>query len=98
MSYDLRRLRPKGMIWRVPDSHRYLLTPYGRKVALFLTRLHARVFRPMFAALDPKLPISSPLAQALAQVEQEVENLIHDTNLAPQKFVSSVNVLTYEDV
>ena len=98
MSYDLRRLRLKGMIWRVPNSHRYLLTPYGRKVALFLTRLHARVFRPAFAALDPKLPISSPLAQALAQVEQEVENLIQNTNLAPLKFVSSVNVLTYEDV
>lgn len=85
MSYDLRRLRLKGMIWRVPNSHRYLLTPYGRKVALFLTRLHARVFRPALAALDPTLPISSPLAQALAQVEQEIQNLIYDANLAPKK-------------
>lgn len=62
MSYDLRRLRLKGIIWRVPHSHRYVLTPYGRKVALFFTRLHARVFRPGFATLDPADPILGPAA------------------------------------
>jgi hypothetical protein len=82
MSYDLHRLRLKGIIWRVPHSHRYLLTPYGCKVALFLTRLHARVFRPGFAALDPSVLIPSPLAQALAQVDQEVDHLIDDAQLA----------------
>ncbi len=50
LTYDLRRLRLKGIIWRVPSSQRYLLTPYGRKVAFFFTRLHARVFQPGFAA------------------------------------------------
>jgi hypothetical protein len=86
MSYDLRRLRLKGIIWRVPHSHRYLLTPYGRKVALFFTRLHARVFRPGFAALDPDTTIPSPLAIALAQVEQEIEKLIDEAHLTPVKF------------
>ena len=57
LTYDLRRLRLKGIIWRVPNTNRYLLTPYGRKVALFFTRLHARVFRPGLAALDPSVPI-----------------------------------------
>jgi hypothetical protein len=50
LTYDLRRLRRKGIIWRVPNTQRYLLTPYGRKVALFFTRLHARVLRPGMAA------------------------------------------------
>jgi hypothetical protein len=83
LTYDLRRLRLKGMIWRVPHSHRYLITPYGCKVALFFTRLHASVFRPGFAALDPRVPIPGPLAQALADVEQEVKNLIDQAHLAP---------------
>jgi|SRR6185436_5485088 len=34
MSYDLRQLRLKGLIARVEGSHRYILTAYGRKVAL----------------------------------------------------------------
>lgn len=83
LSYDLRRLRLKGMIWRVPHSQRYLLTPYGLKVALFFTRLHARLSRLGFAAMDPTVPIPSPLAKALTEVEQEIENLIQDANLAP---------------
>jgi hypothetical protein len=85
LSYDLRRLRLKGLIWRVPQSHHYQLTPYGCKVALFFTRLNARLFRPGFAALDPTLPIPSPLAQALKTVEQEIENLISEAHLAPAK-------------
>ena len=82
MSYDLRRLSLKGIIWRVPHSHRYVLTPYGRKVALFFTRLHARVFRPGFAALDPTGPIPGPLAQALERVDREIDRLIDNAQLA----------------
>ena len=85
LTYDLRRLRLKGIIWRIPHSHRYLITPYGCKVALFFTRLHGSVFRPAFAALDPDLPIPSPLAQALAAVEQEIKNLVEQAHVAPNK-------------
>jgi hypothetical protein len=82
LTYDLRRLRLKGIIWRVPHTQRYLLTPYGRKVALFFTRLHARVFRPGFAALDPSVPLPAALAEALSQVDQEIDRLIDETCLA----------------
>jgi hypothetical protein len=34
MTYDLRRLRLKGLIFRPPKTHRYFLTPYGWKVAV----------------------------------------------------------------
>jgi hypothetical protein len=83
LSYDLRRLRRKGIIWRIPDSHRYRLTPYGSKVALFFTRLHIRLFAPGFAALDPTLPIPSPLAQALTAVDEQIDLLINEAHLAP---------------
>jgi len=64
MSYDLRRLRLKGLIWRVPNSYRYQL---GRKVALLFSKLDARIFRRALAALDPSLPIPLPLTIALEQ-------------------------------
>jgi hypothetical protein len=73
------------MIWRIPNTHRYLITPYGCKVALFFTRLNARVFRPGFATMDSAVPIPSPLAEALGTVEREIENLLNDTHLAPAK-------------
>ena len=35
MTYDLRRLRLKGLIARIPDKNRYIVTSYGLRVALF---------------------------------------------------------------
>jgi len=40
MTYDLRRLRLKGLIERVAHSHRYRLTSLGIKVATFFTKLY----------------------------------------------------------
>lgn len=83
MSYDLRRLWLKGMIWHIPDSYRYHLTTYGRKVALFFAKLGARVFRQFLAALDPAQPVPLPLAAAFEQVEQAVAQLVIHACLAP---------------
>jgi hypothetical protein len=49
MTYDLRRLRLKGLIYRPPRTNRYFVTPYGWKVARLFSRLDARVFRPAMA-------------------------------------------------
>lgn len=35
MTYDLRRLRRKGLIRRIPRSQRYELTAFGRRTAVF---------------------------------------------------------------
>lgn len=61
MTYDLRRLRLKGIISRKSHTTHYYLTPYGYKVALFLTRVNARLFRPGLASLDEYLGIHIPL-------------------------------------
>ena len=39
MSYDLRRLRLKGLITRLPRSNTYVLTPDGQRVAIFYTKV-----------------------------------------------------------
>jgi len=79
MSYDLRRLRLKGLIYRPPRSHRYFLTPHGWKVARLMTRLEARVFRPALAAFDEH-PAALParLSAALKRVDTQLDALIHD--------------------
>jgi len=81
MTYDLRRLRLKGMLWRVTGTHRYVVTPYGYKVALFLTKLNARVLRTTFAAMDSTEPIPRPLAQALAELDRQMDQIIDQAKL-----------------
>ena len=79
MTYDLRRLRLKGLIYRPPRAHRYFLTPHGWKVARLMTRLEARVFRPALAAFE-KHPAALPpkLSLALDRVDTQLDALIHD--------------------
>jgi len=77
MTYDLRRLRLKGLIFRPPKTNRYFVTPYGWKVARLFSRLEARVFRPAMATItanDAVLPF--PLRQALDRVDEQLDLLI----------------------
>ncbi len=58
MTYDLRRLRLHGLIQRIPKSHRYRLTAFGLRSAVFLARLYDRAVRPGLARLAPAAPTS----------------------------------------
>jgi hypothetical protein len=84
MGYDLRRLARKGFIARVPGKLCYTLTPYGRRTALFLTKVHARVLRPGIQALDPQHVSHAPprLRTALAAVDAATDALIAQAKLA----------------
>jgi len=64
MTYDLRRLRLHGMIERIPGTHRYQVTDYGLRVALFFTRVQARFFRPALSETDAPLSTRRLPAQA----------------------------------
>ena len=53
MTYDLRRLRLHGLIERIPRTNTYVLTPDGVRVAVFYTKVHSRLLRPLIAAGRP---------------------------------------------
>jgi hypothetical protein len=74
MSYQLRRLRLHGMIQRVPQTHRYRLTEFGLRAALFFTRTYNRILRPGLAQALPALPaMTGPLRRCFNQLEREVD-------------------------
>ncbi len=83
MTYDLRRLRLKGLLERTAHMHRYRLTALGHKVVIFYTKLYQRVFQPGLAALAPQQPYPSQLAQALATVEQLLQSAIDQAFRVP---------------
>jgi hypothetical protein len=74
MTYDLRRLRLAGLIRRIERTNRYVLTPDGIKMAVFYTKLHNRLLRPLMAADQAQAPPG--LRQALRAINQHVDDYI----------------------
>jgi len=69
-SYDLTRLRLNGLIARRPATNTYDLTPDGQRVALFYTKVHDRLMRPLIAADQP--PASVELRRALRVIDRHI--------------------------
>jgi hypothetical protein len=83
MTYDLRRLRLKGVIYRIPSTHRYTATTYGLKVAFFFSKLYLRILRPEWNALLPDSDhLPRPLRTALDQLDAEIRKLHEEAALA----------------
>jgi hypothetical protein len=84
MTYDLRRLRLKHLIQRVPKSHRYVFTAAGRRAALFLTKTYVRVVRPTLDRLEPQLPddASDQLRRAWKACENLFEQVTQEARIA----------------
>jgi hypothetical protein len=55
-------------------SNRYVLTPDGIKMAVFYTKVHNRLLRPLMAASQPQAP--PELRQALRTIDQHVGDYI----------------------
>jgi hypothetical protein len=79
-TYDLRRLRRKRLIERLPHSNRYQLTPLGRRVTVLFTKTYGRVLAPGLVQLDPDLPADltarSPLATAWRHLDHALDDYI----------------------
>jgi hypothetical protein len=79
-TYDLRRLKRKQLIQRLPGTHRYQLTATGRAIAVLFTKAHARILGPGLTALDPTLPPGlakrSSLALAWKNLNRELDRFI----------------------
>lgn len=84
MTYDLRRLRLKGLISRKSRSHRYFITPLGLRVAFFCTKLLLRILRPAWAAIStPPDPIRRPLRRVLRLLDEQIQELCAAARLQP---------------
>jgi hypothetical protein len=84
MTYDLRRLRLHGLIQRIPRTHRYDITDLGKRVALFYTKLNARLLRPGLSQLFDGCPQAGnrPAAKAIKALDSAFDILIVEARLA----------------
>ena len=83
MTYDLRRLRLRGLIERIPQTHRYRVTILGLRLALFVTRTHARILRPGLAIVIPQIASNDcPLRAAFHRLEREMDAWCAQAKLA----------------
>jgi hypothetical protein len=79
MSYDLARLRLNGLIARRPHSNTYDLTSDGQRVAIFYTKVHDRLLRPLITADQPPAP--AELRRALATIDRYVRSYADQARL-----------------
>ena len=80
------QLRPRpasgnGLITRIPGRNRYRLTGDGLRFAIFYTKLHDRLLRPLLAADQPPAP--PPLRKALRTINIHITEAIDQARLLP---------------
>ena len=84
-TYDLRRLRLKGLIERIKGTNTYRVTAPGLRTAAFLTQLAARVVIPALTELAalarPRPPAPRPLTAAWRTYERELTTMLRATRL-----------------
>ena len=78
--YDLRRLRLKGLIVRLEHSNTYVLTDDGQRFAVFYTKVHNRLLRPLMAADQPPAPLE--VRRALRILDHAVTDYIDNARIA----------------
>jgi hypothetical protein len=85
-TYDLRRLKRKGLIMKIRRSHRYQLTDLGRRVAVLFTKAYGRVLAPGLIALDPRLPedlaANNPVSVAWRRLERTLNQYLESELVA----------------
>jgi hypothetical protein len=78
-SYDLIRLRLKGLVTRLPGRNVDRITPAGQRFAVFYTKLHNRLLRPLMAADPPPAPL--PLRQALHTIDRHIDDYLNQARI-----------------
>jgi hypothetical protein len=80
-TYDLRRLKSRGLIIRIPHTHRYRVSDHGLHTAHFLTCVHDRFLPTGLAHLADHTGVP-PLQAASRAYNAAIENLSSTTGLA----------------
>jgi len=76
-------LRLHGLIARRPGTHRYRVTEPGLRLALFFTRVHARLFRPGLSLVLPDATQQdAPPRRAFTQLERAMGHWRAEAKLA----------------
>jgi hypothetical protein len=88
LSYQLTKLRGKGLLRKAAGRNRYTLTDPGYRAALYLTKLHQRLLSPTLDSLDRAVRsvlIASPhrLDRALVDLNATVDHLAELSGLRP---------------
>lgn len=83
MTYDLRRLRLHGLIERIPHSQRYTLTPMGRRIAIFFSKLYTRLFLPGLGSLFDQAPdsVTKAITKTMQRLDQQIDSLVHNLTI-----------------
>jgi hypothetical protein len=79
MTYDLRRLRLKGLVIRVQHTNTYTLSDDGIRFAVTYTKLGRRVLPPLLALDHPPAP--TELRQAFRVIDSHVEDYLQHARL-----------------
>ena len=100
MTYDLRRLRLKGVIARVPKTHRYTVTTFGLKTALFFSKVYHRVLLPGWASISESVQVPTLLKRAFLRFQTVIRKLYEEANFqpTPSKLDSAVQKEALADV
>jgi hypothetical protein len=78
-SYDLTRLRRNGLIVRIDGRNLYRLTDDGLAFAIFYTKVHNRVLRPLMATDQPQTP--PPLRAAMRTLDTHTDARLAEARL-----------------
>jgi len=84
MTYDLRRLKLHGLIRKVHRSYRWEVTDEGMRIALFVTKVYARLLRPGLSAVRKShgTRCDRPAIRALRALDGAIDTLIREARLA----------------
>jgi hypothetical protein len=78
-SYDLARLARNELITRIPHRNRYTLTPDGLRFAIFYSKVHDRLLRPVMAGDQPQAPAA--LRDARRAIDHQVSQRLSAARL-----------------
>ena len=80
---DLRRLRLRGLVERIPHTRRYRVTEDGVRTALCYHRTHVRVMKPVIAvSFDPVARHTSRLRRVIDAFDNDIDRLWEGRQLA----------------
>ena len=78
-SYDLARLHRNDLIHRVAGHNLYTLTDDGLRFAIFYSKVHNRVLRPLIASDQPQAP--PELRAALRTIDRHIDHRLTQARL-----------------